>query len=320
MVADVARFVRFVGKERFDLAALPRQADARASATELIRKDVTKQMVALIRRPRLVTLSGVGRLQWPSNKDIVARRMGRMVTAVGLGGPSDRIPRLGPASLQLQAFRVPRDLSVSSHTRDQLLRLSAAFASAVGHALEEEGRSPAQPTSPPPPPQMCPSSAWGRSLLKTQACGSSSVSWRASAHKAAWRGAPNWPNFGTCATAASPGCKVFCGALRHPRPGARGGRSGAALNGGRNVASSSPATKGTECLQLRRQPLAGDGHGARQLAGPRGRRPRHRDRVVPWREERLRKERQLDAADGCRGGGIRGAQADPQPVSNNAKR
>ena len=183
MVADVARFVRFVGKERFDLAALPRQADARASATELIRKDVTKQMVALIRRPRLVTLSGVGRLQWPSNKDIVARRMGRMVTAVGLGGPSDRIPRLGLASLQLQAFRAPRGLSVSSHTRDQLLRLSAAFASAVGHALEEEGRSPAQPTSPPPPPQMCPSSAWGRSLLKTQACGSSSVSWRASAHK-----------------------------------------------------------------------------------------------------------------------------------------
>ena len=91
MVADAARFIRFVGNdERFDLAELPRQADAlRTSATELFRKEAcltfegfTKQMVALIRRPRRVTLSG-GRPSGP-NKDIVARcSMGRMVTAVG---------------------------------------------------------------------------------------------------------------------------------------------------------------------------------------------------------------------------------------------
>ena len=78
MVADVARFIRFVGNERFDLAELPRQADAlRTSATELFQKEAcltfegfAKQMVALIRRPRLVTLvrraaQNLGRRQWP---------------------------------------------------------------------------------------------------------------------------------------------------------------------------------------------------------------------------------------------------------------
>ena len=39
--------------------------------------------------------------------------------------------------LQFQAFRVPRGLSVSSHTRDQLLRLSAAFGLDAGHVLSE---------------------------------------------------------------------------------------------------------------------------------------------------------------------------------------
>ena len=95
MVADaceaVARFIRFVDRERFDLAELPRQADAlRRSATELFLKEAclafegfTKQMVALIRRPRLVTLSGgrpktLGDASGP-DKDIVARCMGRMV-------------------------------------------------------------------------------------------------------------------------------------------------------------------------------------------------------------------------------------------------
>ena len=96
MVADAARFIRFVGNdERFDLAELPRQADAlRTSATELFRKEAcltfegfTKQLAALIRRPRLVTLSGgrpktLGEASGP-NKDIVARCMGRMVTAAG---------------------------------------------------------------------------------------------------------------------------------------------------------------------------------------------------------------------------------------------
>ena len=43
MVADVVRFVRFVGNERFDLAELPRQADALGtSATELFQKDRRK--------------------------------------------------------------------------------------------------------------------------------------------------------------------------------------------------------------------------------------------------------------------------------------
>ena len=66
MVADAARFIRFVDNERFDLAELPRQADAlRGSAAELFLKEAcltfdgfTKQMVALTRRPRLVALSG----------------------------------------------------------------------------------------------------------------------------------------------------------------------------------------------------------------------------------------------------------------------
>ena len=39
--------------------------------------------------------------------------------------------------LQLQAFRAPRDLGVSSHTRDQLLHLSAAFGLGAGHVLSE---------------------------------------------------------------------------------------------------------------------------------------------------------------------------------------
>ena len=67
MAADavVVRFIRFVDNE-LDLAELPRQAEAlRRSATELFLKEAclafegfTKQTVALIRRPRLVTLSG----------------------------------------------------------------------------------------------------------------------------------------------------------------------------------------------------------------------------------------------------------------------
>ena len=95
MAADAVRFIRFAGNERFNLAELPRQADAlRTSATELFRKEAcltfegfTKQMVALARRPRLVTLPGgrpktLGDASGP-NRDIVARCMGRMVTAVG---------------------------------------------------------------------------------------------------------------------------------------------------------------------------------------------------------------------------------------------
>ena len=44
MAADacevIVRFIRFVGNKRFDLAELPRQADAlRTSATELFRKE-----------------------------------------------------------------------------------------------------------------------------------------------------------------------------------------------------------------------------------------------------------------------------------------
>ena len=320
MVADVARFVRFVGKERFDLAALPRQADVlRASATELIRKDATKQTVALIRRPRLVTLSGVGRLQWPSNKDIVARRMGRMVTAVGLGGPSDRIPPTGTCVSAAPGLPGPaRPECQQPHARPAAPPLGS-LCFGRGPCARRGGPEPcathiaAATTTDVPLERVGKKSLENsslRKLLSFVACVGS---------QAAWRGRSTGPISALAQQQQAPAarCSVV---LRHPRPGARGGRSRAALNGGRNVASSSPATKGTECLQLRRQPLAGDGHGARQLAGPRGRRPRHRDRVVPWREERLRKERQLDAADGCRGGGIRGAQADPQPVSNNAKR
>ena len=88
MVTDAcevaARFVRFVDNERFDLAELPRQAGAlRASATELFQKEacltfegLTKQMVTLIRRPRLVTLPGgrpktLGDASGPSQDSVV---------------------------------------------------------------------------------------------------------------------------------------------------------------------------------------------------------------------------------------------------------
>jgi len=154
MVADacevVVRFIRFVDNERFDLAELPRQADAlRGSATELFLKEAcltfdgfTKQMVALIRRPRLVTLSGgrpktLGDASGP-DKDIVVRCMGRMVNWWRLAEAvlQTEFPDWD-LLLQFQAFRVPRDLSVSSHTRDQLLRLSAAFELDADRVLSE---------------------------------------------------------------------------------------------------------------------------------------------------------------------------------------
>ncbi len=70
MVADaceiVVRLIRFVDNERFEIAELPHHVDAlRTSATELFKNEgcltldgFTKQMVTLIRRPRLVTHVG----------------------------------------------------------------------------------------------------------------------------------------------------------------------------------------------------------------------------------------------------------------------
>jgi hypothetical protein len=89
MVADaceiVVRLIRFVDNERFEIAELPHHIDAlRTSATELFKNEgcltldgFTKQMVTLIRRPRLVTLSGgrpktLGDTDGP-HQDIVAR-------------------------------------------------------------------------------------------------------------------------------------------------------------------------------------------------------------------------------------------------------
>ena len=154
MVADaceiVVRFIRFVDNERFDTAELPHQVEAlRMSATELFKnkgclvfEGFTKQMVTLIRRPRLVTLSGgrpktLGDTTGPS-QDIVARCLGRMVNWWRLADAvlQTEFPDWD-LLLHFQVFRVPRDLLINNHTRDQLLRLSANFGLDPGQVLSE---------------------------------------------------------------------------------------------------------------------------------------------------------------------------------------
>jgi hypothetical protein len=154
MVADaceiVVRLIRFVDNERFKIAELPHHIDAlRTSATELFQNEgcltldgFTKQMVTLIRRPRLVTLSGgrpktLGDTDGP-RQDIVARCLGRMVYWWRLVEAvlETEFPEWD-LLMQFQAFRVPRNLVIESQTRDQLLRLSANFGLDPGQVLSE---------------------------------------------------------------------------------------------------------------------------------------------------------------------------------------
>jgi hypothetical protein len=146
----VVRFIRFVDNERFEIAELQHQVDAlKTSATELFKNEgcltlegFTKQMVTLIRRPRLVTLSGgrpktLGDADGPS-QDIVARCLGRMVNWWRLAEAvlQTEFPDWD-LLVQFQAFRVPRDLVINCQTRDQLLRLSANFGLDPGQVLSE---------------------------------------------------------------------------------------------------------------------------------------------------------------------------------------
>ena len=154
MVADaceiVVRLIRFVDNERFEIAELPHHIDAlRTSATELFQNEgcltldgFTKQMVTLIRRPRLVTLSGgrpktLGDTDGP-RQDIVARCLGRMVNWWRLAEAvlETEFPEWD-LLMQFQAFRVPRNLVIDSQTRDQLLRLSANFGLDPGQVWSE---------------------------------------------------------------------------------------------------------------------------------------------------------------------------------------
>ena len=131
MVADaceiVVRLIRFVDNERFEIAELPHHVDAlRTSATELFKNEgcltldgFTKQMVTLIRRPRLVTLSGgrpktLGDTDGP-HQDIVARCLGRMVNWWRLAEAvlETEFPEWD-LLMQFQAFRVPRNLVITT--------------------------------------------------------------------------------------------------------------------------------------------------------------------------------------------------------------
>ena len=149
MVADaceaVVRFIRFLDKECFEISALPAHIDTlAATATELFHNGgclkhagYTLQMLALIKHPRLVVMSGgrpktLGEAGGPS-KDIIARCMGRMVNWWRLAEAvlATEFPDWD-LLLQYDAFNVPRDqLAVNAQTRKQLQRLSEFFPSTL---------------------------------------------------------------------------------------------------------------------------------------------------------------------------------------------
>ena len=117
MVADaseiVLRFVRFLDKECFDISALPDHIHVlQASATDLFVRagclnhaGYTRHMLGLIRRPRLVLLSGgrpktLGDINGP-NDSIVARCLGRMANWWSL---ADAVLRAGRSFLTGTCF------------------------------------------------------------------------------------------------------------------------------------------------------------------------------------------------------------------------
>jgi hypothetical protein len=154
MVADaceiVVRFIRFVDNETFAIAELPNQIEAlKTAATELFHRSgciemegFTKKMIALIQRPRLVTLSGgrpktIGDANSPG-PGTVERCLGRMTNWWTLA--SEVLQTEFPDwdfLLQFQAFRVPRDLALTSQTRGQLEHLAATFGVDPDRAMSE---------------------------------------------------------------------------------------------------------------------------------------------------------------------------------------
>jgi hypothetical protein len=141
MVADaceiVVRFIRYVDKECFDISALPCHIQAlEASAIDLFTRGgclkhagYTRHMLGVIRRPRLVLLSGgrpktLGDVNGPSDAT-VAKCLGRMANWWKLAEAVLRTEFPDwDILLQFTAFRVPRELATSANTCQQLGRLS----------------------------------------------------------------------------------------------------------------------------------------------------------------------------------------------------
>jgi hypothetical protein len=141
MVADaceiVVRFVRFLDKECFDISALPCHIQVlQASATDLFirggclkHSGYTRHMLELIRKPRLVLLSGgrpktLGDVSGPSDS-MVARCLGRMTNWWKLAEAVLRAEFPDwDLLLQFSAFHVPRDLAISEGTLNQMRKLS----------------------------------------------------------------------------------------------------------------------------------------------------------------------------------------------------
>jgi len=246
MVADaseaVVRFIRFLDirfldNARFETAELQHQINAlTTTATELFcdrgcltYDGFTKKMIALICRPRLVTLSDgkpktLGDDRGPSEA-IVARCLGRMVNWWRLASSvlETEFPDWD-LLLRFHAFRVPRDLSIQSQTRDQLLGLCATFGADPGRVLPEfETLSPVatqlanqiaaiKASDVPCKPGNEPPNTWETQPGRNQSCGNScSVSLRTLAPRAVWnRHSVNaWPSFGTCATSPCTVCKGY---------------------------------------------------------------------------------------------------------------
>ena len=141
MVADaceiVVRFIRFLDKECFDISALPCHIQAlKDSATDLFmcggclrHEGYTRHMDRLIRKPRLVVLTGgrpktLGDMSGPSDA-VVAKCLGRMANWWKLAESVLRseFPDWD-LLLQFSAFNVPRDLATSADTLKQLRCLS----------------------------------------------------------------------------------------------------------------------------------------------------------------------------------------------------
>jgi hypothetical protein len=132
------------------VADLPQQIDALIiAATELFQRKAcidldgfTRKMITIIKRPGLVTLSGgvhktLGDTSGPS-KHIVDRCLARMMNWWRLAAMVLRTEFPDwYLLLQFQAFRVPRDLAITSRSRDQLQRLSSTFGLDPGQVLSE---------------------------------------------------------------------------------------------------------------------------------------------------------------------------------------
>jgi len=196
MVADacdaVVRFIRFLDNEKFDTAELQCQINALTTTVAelfhgracLTYAGFTTKMVALIRRPRLVMLSGgkpktLGDERGPSEA-IVARCLGRMVNWWRLASSvlETEFPDWD-LLLRFHAFRVPRDLTIRTQTRDQLQGLCANFNCDPSRVLAEYE-------------DLCPvASQFAGQIAAT---GASEVSWQAWQRTVQHMGKKAWNN------------------------------------------------------------------------------------------------------------------------------